>query len=146
MKKLLLIALISMTALAEETINTNIISEATGGLLKSPHGEFFSKDCNEKLDYDAEIMDLNKDGQPEVLTQIQGTCLGGVTGVNVNLYIKDKKSGLWNPQFGFPGIYSVLKTMNNGYPDIEFGGPGFCSPVWRWNGQKYQIYKKCPEH
>lgn len=49
----------------------------------------------------------------------------------------------WTPQFGFPGIYTVLATKNKGYPDIEIGGPGNCFPVWRWNGQQYAIHKKC---
>jgi hypothetical protein len=26
-----------------------------------------------------------------------------------------------------------------GWPDIEMGGPGFCFPVWRWNGKAYAL-------
>jgi len=31
-----------------------------------------------------------------------------------------------------------LKTKGkDGWPDIENGGPGFCSAIYRWNGQEY---------
>ena len=123
-------------------VNNKIIAEATGGALKSAKGKYFEPSCNESVDYDAEVIDLNGDGQPEVFTQVQGTCLGGMAGVSMNLYIKNKQ-GQWKPQFGFPGMYTVLKTKNKGYPDIEIGGPGNCFPVWRWNGREYDIHKKC---
>lgn len=122
--------------------NNKIIAEATGGKLKSAKGKYFESSCNESVDYDAEVIDLNGDGQPEVFTQIQSTCLGGMAGVSMNLYIKNKQ-GQWKPQFGFPGMYSVLKTKHKGFPDIEIGGPGNCFPVWRWNGREYDIHKKC---
>ena len=121
---------------------TKVITEATGGQFKATKGKYFDKDCNESLDYEAEVIDLNGDGQPEVFTSVQSTCLGGMAGVHMNLYIKNK-NGQWKPQFGFPGIYTVLKTKSKGYPDIEVGGPGNCFPVWRWNGQEYAIHKKC---
>ena len=60
----------------------------------------------------------------------------------MNLYIKNTH-GQWKPQFGFPGIYTVLTTKNKGYPDIEIGGPGTCFPVWSWNGREYAIHKRC---
>lgn len=65
-----------------------------------------------------------------------------MAGVHMKLYIRNA-AGQWKPQFGFPGIYKVLKTRNKGWPDIEIGGPGACAPVWRWNGQAYAILKKC---
>lgn len=122
--------------------NNKIIAEATGGGLKSAKGKYFEPSCNESVDYDAEVIDLNGDGQPEVFTQVHGTCLGGMAGVSMNLYIKNKQ-GQWKPQFGFPGMYSVLKTKHKGFPEIEIGGPGNCFPVWRWNGREYDIHKKC---
>jgi hypothetical protein len=118
-----------------------VIAEATGGMLETPKGQYFDKGCGQSLDYEASAVDLNKDGQPEVFTQIFGSCLGGMTGVFLNLYIKDG-AGRWHPQFGFPGIYEVLKTDNKGYPDIQIGGPGFCFPVWRWNGSAYALHRK----
>lgn len=120
-----------------------VISEATGGRFDSRVGSFFDKNCNETIPYGIDVIDLNSDGQPEVFITLHGTCYGGMTGANVDLMIKDQ-DGQWVSQFGFPGIYKVLETKNMGYPDIEFGGPGFCFPIWRWNGQKYAIHKKCP--
>ena len=122
--------------------DATIIAEATGGRFKAAKGKYFEKACNERLDYEAEVVDLNGDGQPEVFTSVQGTCMGGMAGVHMNLYIRGA-DGRWQPQFGFPGIYNVLKTRNKGFPDIEIGGPGNCFPVWRWNGSAYAIYRKC---
>jgi hypothetical protein len=119
-----------------------VISQATGGRMKAKSGTYFEKDCNEKTDYSAEVTDLNGDGQPEVFVNVSGTCMGGRVGVHLSLYIKNA-AGQWKQQFGFPGMHSVLKTKNKGYPDIEIGGPGACQPVWRWNGQQYAILKKC---
>lgn len=131
--------------LAAQTIESDkdkIVSEATGGKFSATEGSYFEEDCGESLNYSAEIVDLNGDGQPEVFSSIDGTCMGGVAGTYMDLYIKNK-SGQWKAQFGFPGIPEVLKTKNKGYPDIEIGGPGFCFPVWRWNGQQYSIHKRC---
>ena len=120
--------------------DASVVAVATGGQFKATKGSYFDKGCKEKLDYEAEVIDLNRDGQPEVFTSVHGTCMGGMTGVFLNLYIRDK-TGKWRPQFGFPGMYSVLKTKNKGYPDIEIGGPGFCFPVWRWNGGQYKLHR-----
>lgn len=127
---------------AEKVDKNKIVAEATGGKFKTLKGKYFDKDCNENLEYEAEVIDLNGDGQPEVFLSIQGLCLGGAAGVHLNLFVKNAK-GQWKPQFGFPGIYTILKTKFKGYPDIEIGGPGNCSPVWRWNGVEYALFKKC---
>jgi len=121
---------------------TKVVTDATSGQFKATKGKYFDKECNASLDYTTEVVDLNADGQPEVFTSVQGTCLGGMAGVFMNLYIKNM-NGQWKPQFGFPGIYTVLTTKNKGYPDIEIGGPGNCFPVWRWNGREYAIHKRC---
>jgi hypothetical protein len=129
-------------AVAHEA-TAQVVAEATGGWLTSTKGAVFDAACNQTLDYEAEVIDLNKDGQPEVFTMIHGLCLGGAAGVQVNLLIKDA-DGRWQPQFGFPGLYTLLETGNAGFPDIEIGGPGFCFPVWRWDGAAYALHKTCP--
>lgn len=118
-----------------------IISEATGGEFKKAHGTY-SDDCQKNIEYEAEVIDLNKDGQPEVFLLIRGGCVTGFVGTSMELYIKNK-NGKWETQFGFDGWYNILETKNKGYPDIEIQGPGFCFPVWRWNGKRYDIFKKC---
>jgi len=131
---------ISPVSAAPAWDESKVIREGTGGQFKAPKGKYFDKDCNQSLDYEATVVDLNGDGQPEVFTQVYGTCLGGMAGVLLNLYVRNS-AGQWKPQFGFPGMYEILKTGNQGYPDIEIGGPGFCFPVWRWNGREYALYK-----
>lgn len=131
------------SAKTSQTQSEQIIQAVTHGKLKGLKGQYFSKLCGEMIEYEAEVIDLNNDGQLEVFTLESGTCLGGRAGVLLNLYVKDA-SGQWRTQFDFPGFYKILKTKNKGYPDIEIGGPGLCFPVWRWDGQKYQLHKKCP--
>lgn len=142
---LAMLVLIAATTLHAQTLSWDkdqIVSQATGGLLKTTKGKFYEPTCNEAVAFDTEVIDLNKDGVPEVFTNYYGSCLGGAAGVQVDLYIKNK-AGKWISQFGFPGTYAILKSTNKGYPDIEIGGPGNCFPVWRWSGTHYEIDKKC---
>lgn len=59
-----------------------------------------------------------------------------------SLLARDQQ-GHWKENFGFPGIHKLLPTRHLGYPDIKIGGPGFCFPVWRRNGRRYRIFKRC---
>jgi hypothetical protein len=117
------------------------IQSATGGKMKATKGKVFDKECGQDIEYEAEALDLNGDGQLEVMTQEFGNCFGRA-GVQMNLFLKTK-DGQWKPQFGFPGSPKVLKSKNRGFPDIEILGPGTCFPVWRYNGQQYQNVKSC---
>lgn len=137
---LLLAPSIQAAPAANAAADAKVIAEATGGQFKATKGKYFEKACNQSLDYEAEVVDLNGDGQPEVFTSVHGTCMGGGAGVHMNLFIKGS-NGRWKPQFGFPGMYTILKTKNKGYSDIEIGGPGFCFPVWRWNGREYDLHR-----
>lgn len=116
------------------------VQSATQGTMKLGKGTRNDPDCGQ-VEYETEAVDLNGDGQLEVLTQEFGSCFGGA-GVQLNLYIK-AKNGQWVAQFGFPGAPKILKTRSHGFPDIEILGPGMCSPVWRYNGLAYDIFKKC---
>ena len=118
-----------------------LITEATQGLLNNTKGRYKDKEFDAVIEYEASAIDLNGDGQPEVFTKRYGGMFGQA-GVEINLYIKNKK-GDWKPQFGFPGDYKILPTMSKGYPDIEIRGPGKCFPIWRWNGQVYDLWKNC---
>ncbi len=135
--------LVHTTAVAgDPAADAKVISNATAGKLKSTHGRVFDETCGTEVDYQAEVIDLNGDGKPEVFTRLLGGCFG-MAGVHLDLLVQDKDSQ-WKSQFGFPGDYTILETKHLGYPDIEIGGPGDCSPVWRWDGAAYDIHKKCP--
>jgi hypothetical protein len=113
------------------------IQSATAGKMKATKGKAFDKECGQEIEYEAEALDLNGDGQLEEF----GSCFGRA-GVQMNLFLKTK-DGQWKPQFGFPGSPKVLKAKSRGFPDIEVLGPGTCFPVWRYNGQQYQNVKSC---
>jgi hypothetical protein len=134
---LLLVLAASTTAFAQDAV----VREATGGQLRATKGSYREPSCNnEQVAYDAEVIDLNGDGTPEVFVRLHGICMGGNAGVHLSLYIKDRV-GKWINQFGFPGDYTILKTRSKGFPDIEIVGPGACSPAWRWNGAAYALWK-----
>jgi hypothetical protein len=98
--------------------------------------------CDEIVQPKIDTIDLNADGKFEVFVFVAGSCYGAA-GAELSLFIRDNKGQL-QMNLGFPaGGYKLLSTRHMGYPDIEIGGPGFCFPVWRWNGSKYDIYKRC---
>jgi hypothetical protein len=130
------------TVLAADQAALDAIQAATGGKMKAVKGKVIDEDCGEEIEYEAEAVDLNGDGQLEVMTQEFGSCFGRA-GVQMNLFIKDK-GGKWQPQFGFPGSPKILEAKNHGFPDIEVLGPGTCFPVWRYDGKQYDIAKRCP--
>src|SRR3989344_3345181 len=103
------------------------------GYLVTPDGKgLASKYCG-KVAFETSIVDLNGDGAPEVFILSGNTCTSGSTGVSIDLFVRDS-AGKYRKQLGFPAAgYIVLKERNKGYPDLMFGGPGFCRPVWRWS-------------
>ncbi len=101
--------------------------------------------CGKAIEPQVDVVDLNGDGQPEVFVLATDAICYGDAGGELSLLIKDKQ-GRWQRNLGVPaGAYTLLKTKNQGYPDIEIGGPGFCFPVWRWNGKAYAIHKRCDQ-
>ena len=48
------------------------------------------------------------------------------------------ESGTWRQLLDGVGVPTALATKQQGWPDIEVGGPGFGKfPVHRWNGKAY---------
>lgn len=117
------------------------VKSATKGEMEPGKGKMNDRDCGMQIDYEAEAVDLNGDGQLEVFTKKFGSCFG-MAGVEMNLYIRSK-DGSWKPQFGFPGEPKLLNAKSHGFPDIEVLGPGQCFPVWRYDGKAYQVVKRC---
>ena len=89
----------------------------------------------------SEVRDINGDGLPEAILTEGGTECHGMTGQGYSLVSK-QSNGTWKLVSGGTGILSFLKGPGvRGWPDIEIGGPGFCFPVHRWNGQTYVLHR-----
>lgn len=89
--------------------------------------------------------DMNKDGKEEIFVVFGNSFTSGNTGSSVILFIKDG-NGAYSQQLGFPGMVpDVLSTANKGYPDLLIGVPGLEYPVWRWDGEAYNLFKKVTE-
>lgn len=94
--------------------------------------------------FDTEVVDLNGDGIPEIFLLGGNTCTSGAAGSSVWLFTK-AKGGAYRMHFGFPSAgYKVLSRKTKGYPNIQFGGPGFCEAVWSWNGERYVHLRNVP--
>jgi len=87
---------------------------------------------------DVELTDLNGDGRPEAIITAGGTECYGVAGTGFDIVMA--QPGGWREILGSNGIPAFQKyRAPGGWPDIEVGGPGFCFPVERWNGTKYDL-------
>ena len=85
--------------------------------------------------------DLNGDGRPEaVVTEGSAICYG-MTGTHFWLVSK-QANGTWKLMHEETAMPDFLATKGVGsWPDIQMGGPGFCVPIWRWNGKAYAIHR-----
>ena len=83
--------------------------------------------------------DLNGDGRPEaVVTESSAICYG-MTGTHFWLVSKEA-GGTWKLVHDETAMPDFLATKGvGGWPDIQMGGPGFCFPIWRWNGKAYTL-------
>jgi hypothetical protein len=105
---------------------------------------FTDENCGE-IPTRTEVVDLNGDGAYEVFVYWGNTCTSGGTGSSLSMYAKDV-SGHYRDLFGFPAFdYTALPTGQNGYPDLQFGGPGFCFAVWSWTGSNYEFKCNSPQ-
>jgi hypothetical protein len=123
----------------------NVIFETLGLKLDSAGTGFLDTMCDQPADAVVSFSDLNGDGIKEVLVFFGNSCTSGMTGSSVMLFIKNS-AGAFSSNFGFPGASADPQpTSNLGYPDLLIGGPGFCFPVWRWDGKEYQYLKQEPQ-
>ena len=106
--------------------------------------EFVDNTCGMPAAAEVQFLDLNRDGAPEVLVVFGNTCTSGMAGTSVVLFIKTQ--GQYRMNLGFPAAeVTPLDTRNRGYADLLIGGPGFCFPVWRWNGSDYVYFRSDPQ-
>ncbi len=81
--------------------------------------------------------DFNGDGRFDALLTEGGTYCFGMTGMGYTLVTRSQ-DGSWIIMDERIGMPEFLKTKGTaGWPDIQVGGPGFCFPVLRWNGNEY---------
>jgi len=123
----------------------NSIYKLLGFVLSGNKDQPFASDKDSK-DYPFAVIvmptDMNKDGKEEIFVLFGNSFTSGNTGSSIVLYIKDAK-GAYIAHLGFPGTTpDALATVNQGYPDLLIGGPGFEYPVWRWNGKTYDFHRQ----
>jgi len=105
--------------------------------------KLIDRTCENEVDFDIQVKDLNDDKIPEVVVIGGNTCSSGATGSSIWLFVKNK--GGYQTNLGFPAAgYEVMKQSTRGYPNLLIGGSGFCSAIWQWNGKKYQHLKNVP--
>jgi len=84
-------------------------------------------------------IDLNKDGIEELFVSYGNLYTSGNTGVEICVFIKNDQ-GIYQRNLGVSGMLpNVLKTVGNGYPDLLIGVPGMVYPIYKWNGNKYEL-------
>jgi len=87
--------------------------------------------------------DINGDARPEAVVSEGGAVCYGMTGTHFWLVSK-QADGSWRRIHDETAMPEFLETRGtDGWPDIQMGGPGFCFPVWRWNGRAYALHKGC---
>ncbi|QKK11029.1 MAG: hypothetical protein HND59_04895 [Pseudomonadota bacterium] len=90
----------------------------------------------------ASRQDLNGDGQDEIFLLGGNAYLSGGTGSSIWLFIKSATDQTWRMHLGFPAAaYTVLDERNAGFPDLRFGGMGWCDGIWRWDGSGYAHHR-----
>jgi hypothetical protein len=102
----------------------------------APDGTQFTLDECDPAPYEVEVVDLNKDGTPEVVVDGGNNCTSGVTGGSIWLFVKSSSG--YQSNLGFPaGLWKALPEKSKGFPDLRFVAAGHCDGVWRWNGKEY---------
>lgn len=101
---------------------------------------FEHPDCGDVVPV-TDVVDLNSDDDYEVFVSWGNACTSGMTGRSLSLFIADA-SGDYHQSLGFPALgWTVLESREESWPDLSFGGPGFCHAVWTWHENGYEF--KC---
>lgn len=101
---------------------------------------FEHPDCGDVMPV-TDVVDLNGDDDYEVFVTWGNACTSGGAGRSLTLLSKDAQRG-YQMQLGFPALgWTALASASQGWPDLSFGGPGFCHAVWTWRDDGYEF--KC---
>jgi hypothetical protein len=141
---LLLLNSASAFALSEDDKNAAIKAAENselGGTIEC------GREMGNPINLDIKPMDLNGDGVEEIMITAShkngGAACFNVVGKSNTLMIK-APSGEWKANLGFMSDpVTLMPEKSGGFPDLELGGPGFCHPIWRWNGNAYDLYRRC---
>ncbi|MBI5460651.1 MAG: hypothetical protein HY941_00510 [Gammaproteobacteria bacterium] len=95
-------------------------------------------------DIQVQMEDLNSDQRPDIFVSLSSSCMYGMAGIGVSLFIKND-AGHWQAHNLGAGMYEVQTTRHQGYADVMIGGPGFCHPVQRWDGTTYVFDRNVAE-
>lgn len=110
----------------------------SGGVWKSTNCKGLESESYEPGAIDT-YRDLNGDGRPEAVVTEGGAICYGNTGTHFWLLSKQAAGG-WKRMYDETAVPDVLKVKGaGGWPDIQLGGPGFCFPIYRWNGKTYVL-------
>jgi hypothetical protein len=87
------------------------------------------------------ISDFNGDGRPEAIVTEGSLYCYGNQGAGFAVVSK-QADGSWKKIADGSGIPDFLATKGtDGWADMQIGGPGFCFPVMRWNGEDYVVHR-----
>ncbi len=85
------------------------------------------------------IIDLNKDGKPEVFVGLYNLNYFGQAGQE-DVFSKHNSDNYQNI-LHVTGFSNLLASKRAEYPDLLIGGPGMTAPIYRWNGYRYIFFK-----
>lgn len=112
----------------------------------SKHKKFYEKmdvSMQEPTEVEVYLVDLNKDGEPEVIVQRYNRAYLGQAGAVIILH--ESALHTYTEVLNERGTAMILTTKSmNGFPDILLGGPGFKVPGYIWNLGKYVFRKMYP--
>lgn len=107
--------------------------------LRRSGNHYLAQGCDDPLQVSMETVDLNSDGQPEVVLTVSGSpCFSGLMHSNVSVYVRSSR-GRWRDVLGFIPAFGVRvqPTSTKGYADLALTVLGGCDPVYRWAGASY---------
>lgn len=115
---------------------------AAAGLLAGEAGRYRIEGCTAAFKPDIELLDLDRDGRPEVLLYLNASrCFrDSQGGGNVGLFMRDA-AGRWSDRLGFaPGVEVVVQdAAHAGLPDLGVANPGGCMLIYHWDGSAYRV-------